>query len=180
MAIDEAALQRLLDKEEIREAALKYTRGVDRHDDEIIRQAYHADARDDHGEYIGGPEEFIAYVNAVHANNWRAHHHFVTNMTIELDGDVAHCETYCLVTLARHQGSTIDVGAGRYIDRFEKREGKWAIADRINMVEYVGSIPEADEGAVDYGMFVRGAWDRSDPSYMRPLKLERPNRHPLQ
>jgi hypothetical protein len=41
-------------------------------------------------------------------------------------------------------------------------------------------VLEADEGAIDYGMFVRGAWARSDPSYMRPLKLERPNRHPLQ
>jgi hypothetical protein len=180
MAIDEAALQRLLDKEEIREASLKYSRGTDRHDEDIMRQAYHPDARDDHGEYIGNSGGLIRYVNAVHAKNWRAHHHFVTNMTIEIDGDVAHCETYSLVTLARHHGGTIDVGVGRYIDRFEKREGKWAIVDRINIVEYVGLLPEANEGAVDYDLFVRGATDSSDPSYMRPLKLERPNRAPQQ
>lgn len=178
MAIDEAALQRLLDKEEIREAVLKYSRGTDRHDEDLMRQAYHPDARDDHGGYIGDPEGLIRYVNAVHADNWRAHHHFIANMTIEIDGDVAHCESYSLVTLARNEGGTIDVGAGRYVDRLEKRDGKWAIAGRINLVEYVGVLTEANEGAVDHDMFVRGAWDRSDPSYMRPLKLERPNRTP--
>jgi SnoaL-like domain len=180
MAIDEAALQRLLDKEEIREALLKYNRGTDRHDEDLMRQAYHPDARDDHGGYIGDREGLIRYVNAVHTENWRAHHHFVTNMSIEIDGDVAHCETYSLVTLARREGGTIDVGAGRYIDRLEKRGGKWAIVDRVNLVEYVGAIPEAGDGAVDHDMFVRGAWDRSDPSYLRPLKLERPNRCPQQ
>ncbi|MFB9858751.1 hypothetical protein [Paenarthrobacter aurescens] len=59
MAIDETALQRLLDKEAIREASLKYTRGIDRHDDDILRQVYHPDARDDHGEYIGSAEGLI-------------------------------------------------------------------------------------------------------------------------
>jgi len=178
MAIDEAALQRLLDKEAIREAALKYTRGIDRHDEDIMRQAYHPDACDDHGEYIGDPEGFIHYANNVHSDNWKVHHHFVTNMTIELDGDAAHCETYFFATLSRHQGGT-DVAAGRYVDRFEKRSGQWAVADRICMVEWSGLIPEA-EGAVGYDTFIRGTWDRSDPSYMRPLKLNRPDRIPPQ
>jgi hypothetical protein len=149
MAIDEAALQRLLDKEAIREASLKYTRGIDRHDDDIMRQVYHPDARDDHGEYIGDAEGLMHYANSIHSDNWRVHHHFVSNMTIELDGDVAHCETYFFVTLARHRGGT-DVGAGRYLDRFERRAGNWAVADRICMVECskdaLHSSPEAHRG----------------------------------
>ena len=176
MAIDETALQRLLDKEAIREAALKYTRGIDRHDDDIMREFYHPDARDDHGEYIGNSEGLIQYAKSVHSERWRVHHHFVTNMTIELEGDVAHCETYFFVTLARHEGGT-DVGAGRYLDRFEKREETWAVADRICMVEWNGLIPDTD-ATVDYDSFIRGAWDKSDPSYMRPLRADRPDRIP--
>ena len=174
MTIDEAALQRLLDKEAIREASLKYTRGIDRHDDEILRQAFHPDARDDHGDYIGGPEGLIQYTKSMHSDNWKVHHHFVSNMTIELDGDVAHCETYFFVTLARHEGGT-DIGIGRYLDRFEKRAGKWAVADRICLVEWNALIPE-QEGIFDSDSFVSGTWDKSDPSYMRPLKLDRPDR----
>ena len=171
MAIDEAALQHLLDKDAIREVALKYTRGIDRHDDDIMRQAYHPDACDDHGEYIGDPEGFIQYAKNTHRTNWRVHNHFTANHTIELDGDTAHGELYFMATLARKTGGT-DVAAGRYIDRYEKRDGTWAVADRICMVEWTGLIAEA-ESAVPSDLFVQGSWDRTDPSYMRPLKVER-------
>lgn len=176
MAIDEVALQRLLDKEAIREVALKYTRGIDRHDDDIMRQAYHPDARDDHGEYIGEPEGFIQYAKGTHSDNWRVHQHFITNHSIELDGDTAHGETYFFATLARHQGGT-DIAAGRYIDRYEKRNGQWAVADRICMVEWTGLLPVSD-AKVDPEMFVRGTWDRTDPSYRRPLTVDRADRCP--
>lgn len=176
MPIDEAALQRLLDKEAIREVALKYTRGIDRHDDDIAREAYHPDATDDHGQYIGDPEGFIQYAREVHSTHWRVHHHFTANHTIEIDGDTAHGELYFMATLARKQGGT-DVSAGRYIDRYERRDGTWAVADRICMVEWTGIIAEADS-PVPASLFVQGSWDRSDPSYMRPLKVERPARKP--
>jgi len=176
MAIDEAALQRMLDKEAIREVALKYTRGIDRHDDDIMRQAYHPDARDDHGGYIGGPEGFIQYAKKTHRTNWRIHHHFITNQTIELDGNTAHGEIYFFACLARKEGQGgTDIAAGRYIDRYEKRDGEWAVADRICMVEWTGLISES-ENPVPASLFVQGGWDKSDPSYMRPLVIDRPDR----
>ncbi len=179
MAIDEAALQRLIDKDEIREVALKYTRGIDRHDDDIMREAYHPDARDDHGEYIGDPDGFIHYAANVHATNWRWHQHYITNQFIELNGpDTAHGEIYFFAVLVRKDGGN-DISGGRYIDRYEKRDGKWAVADRICMVEWSGIIPEA-EAAVDYDTFIRGTWDRADPSYLRPLTSSRANRVPPQ
>jgi hypothetical protein len=69
MPIDEAALQRLLDKGAIREASLRYTRGIDRHDAEIMAAAYHPDATDDHGAYIGDPAGFICHANDVDARH---------------------------------------------------------------------------------------------------------------
>jgi deazaflavin-dependent oxidoreductase (nitroreductase family) len=48
-------LQRLLDKDEIYECWLKYCRGVDRCDADLMRQAYHEDAFEDHGGMWGRP-----------------------------------------------------------------------------------------------------------------------------
>lgn len=171
---EEAALRRLLDKDAIREAALLYTRGIDRHDDEIMARAYHADATDDHGAYVGDPAGFIAHAGQGHTRNWDVHHHYIMNQTIDLDGDIAHVETYFLATL-RRKGGPVDMVGGRYVDRFEKREGRWAVADRACLVEWNGELAQT-EAAMDPDLFLQGSWDRTDISYQRPLTLNRPHR----
>ena len=42
--IDESAIRRLLDRQEIWDALLSYTRGMDRLDRNLVINAYHADA----------------------------------------------------------------------------------------------------------------------------------------
>jgi hypothetical protein len=172
--IDRKALRRLLDKEEIREALLKYSRGVDRHDDDIADQAYHEGAVDDHGTFIGDSAQFIRHVGALHHSNWNVHNHYITNATIELDGDTAHVESYFFATLRRHDG-VIDISGGRYADRFERRDGRWAIADRICIVEWTGEVPKP-RLSLDRDLFVKGSQDRNDITYNRPLKQLRPHR----
>lgn len=174
MDLDVAAVRRLLDKEEIREASLRYTRGIDRHDDELMATAYHPDATDDHGAYVGGPDGFIVHAREVHSRNWDVHHHYIMNQTIDLDGDTAHVETYFMATLRRKAGP-IDMVGGRYVDRFERRDGRWAVADRACLVEWNGELSQT-ETTMDPDLFLRGAWDRTDISYDRPLKLSRPHR----
>lgn len=174
MAVSMDAVQALLDKEAVREVSLRYTRGIDRHDDELFRSAYHPGARDDHGAFIGLGTDFVEYANRVHSENWVCHQHYVTNQVIDLDGDTAHCESYFLAVLKRSD-AICDLVGGRYIDRIERRAGHWAVADRICMVEW--SIEGKPGGApVDPTMFVTGAWDKSDPSYQRPLRLDREDR----
>lgn len=169
--MDDVALQSLLDKEAIRDVSLRYARGIDRHDDALLLSAYHPDAVDDHGAFIGSPEGFVEYANRVHGQNWVCHQHFVTNQVIDLDGTAAHCESYFLAVLKRPD-SVCDFVGGRYIDRLEKRNGCWAVADRICMVEW--NVEAAPGGAgLDPSMFVAGTWDRSDPSYVRPLHADR-------
>lgn len=174
MELDHTALQALLDREAVREVSLRYTRGIDRHDDELLQSTYHADAVDDHGVFIGTPEAFVEYANRTHTQNWVGHHHYVTNQTVDLDGDTAHCESYFMAVLKRADG-VCDMVGGRYVDRIERRDGRWAVAARICMVEW--NI-EASPGSapLDPDMFVTGTWDRDDPSYRRPLQVERPSR----
>lgn len=174
MNIDPQEIRRLLDKEAIREVLLKYTRGIDRHDDELMATAYHSDATDDHGAYIGGPEGFIRHANGTHSRNWTVHHHFISNQTIDIEGDSAHAETYFLATLRRKTGP-IDIVAGRYVDRLERRDGRWAIAARACLVEWNGELA-ATQTTMDPNLFLHGTWDKTDPSYQRPLTLNRPER----
>lgn len=175
MDIAEAELRKLLDKEAIREASLRYTRGIDRHDDDLMADAYHPDATDDHGGYIGDPLGFIKHAREAHSRHWTVHHHYITNQTIDLDGDTAHVETYFLAALRRKDG-IIDMVGGRYVDRFEKRDGRWAVADRACLVEWNGELTKTG-AALDPDLFLRGSWDKADISYQRPLKLTREARN---
>lgn len=177
MELDVAALNRLLDKEAIREAALRYTRGIDRHDDELMASAYHADATDDHGDYIGDPAGFVTYANSVHSQNWVHHQHYVSNQVIDLDGDSAHSEMYFFAVLKRPDG-TCDLVGGRYVDRFERRDGVWAVADRACLVEWNAEAGSESAG-LDPSVFLSGSWDKTDISYQRPLRIDRPHRNPM-
>lgn len=174
MQPDPTALQTLLDKEAIRDVSLRYTRGIDRHDAHLMRSAYHPDAKDDHGAFIGSGAAFVDYANRVHEENWVCHQHYVTNQVIDLDGDTAHCESYFMAVLKRPDGMCDMVG-GRYIDRIDRRAGIWAVADRICMIEWNAEAGPGD-AAFDPSIFISGTWDRSDPSYRRPLRVDRASR----
>jgi ketosteroid isomerase-like protein len=174
MCIDPQDIRRMLDKEAIREVLLRYSRGIDRHDDALVASAYHPDAIDDHGAYIGGPEGFIRHADGTHSRNWNVHHHFISNQTIDLNGDIAHSETYFMATLRRKSGP-IDIVAGRYIDRLERRDGRWAIASRACLVEWNGELAAA-QTTMNPDLFLHGTWDKTDLSYQRPLQLDRPAR----
>lgn len=171
MHVNPDELQKLIDKEAIRDVSLRYTRGIDRHDVELLHSAYHDGACDDHGSFIGSGEAFVEYANRVHSEHWVCHQHFVTNQVIDLTGDNAHCESYFFAVLKRPDG-ICDVVGGRYIDRLEKREAVWAVADRICMVEwnFEGGPGNA---SMDPTLFVTGTWDNTDPSYRRPLRVDR-------
>jgi hypothetical protein len=175
MNIDLKAVERLLDKEAIREAVLCYSRGVDRLDEELLAQAYHSDATDDHGAYIGNPAGFAKWVEATHRRYSSAHQHYVMNQTVDLDGDMAHVETYYMTAMRRKNDVTA-LSGGRYVDRMERRDGRWAVADRLCLVEWHGELVKGQE-SWDPDLYARGTWDRSDPSYQRPLKATRPHRN---
>ena len=135
MELDLAAVQTLLDREAIRDVSLRYTRGIDRHDTEVLASTYHPGAQDDHGDYIGTGAGFVEYANWIHTQNWVSHQHYVTNQFIDLAGDTAHCESYFMAVLKRPD-VICDMVGGRYLDRIDRRDGVWAVADRICMVEW--------------------------------------------
>ena len=65
MSIDQQrALATLLAKEQIRELAMLYSRGVDRKDIELLRTLYAKDATDNHGKHFnGGAEDYLRFLD---------------------------------------------------------------------------------------------------------------------
>ena len=57
---------------------------------------------------------------------------------------------------------------GRYVDRLEKRDGRWAIADRVCLVEISPPVVPAEIGQLARAFQPR---DRTDASYKRPLRI---------
>ena len=171
----EQAIQDLIDREAIRRCLTEVARGVDRQDPELVRAAFHPDARDDHGEYIGGVDGFIEYANGMHRKYWDYTAHTLSLPTIEIVGDEAHSEVHATCWLRRKGGSEMDLSIVRYVDRLERRhDGVWRIADRVTCLEWQGTLVGPEGGSIcATDIFIHGTWDKGDISFRRPLTVDR-------
>ncbi|MDG2002072.1 MAG: nuclear transport factor 2 family protein [Novosphingobium sp.] len=174
MSDDIAAMVReLKDRQEIYDCIMRYSRGIDRLDREMLLSAYHEDAIDDHGDtYIGGVEGFADAVFELHGTYQEFTQHHITNHRCDLDGDVAHTESYYLFRCINKEAPWYNTASGRYLDRFERRDGRWAIAERICLVEAQDEIwgPNGNDGSSKY---VPASRSKDDASYQRPLTVDR-------
>jgi hypothetical protein len=169
--VADPGLHRLLDEADIRRVLQRYSRAIDRMDWELLRSCYHPGAVDEHGSFHGPVDEFVDWVRPrLEEYDWTKH--FLGNQLIELDGDVAWSETYCL---AFHRVPAADgrppldrLVSVRYVDRFERRDGEWRIAHRVTVYEpgRIDPVVEEPQLSPTHAVFTR---DRSDHAYRRDL-----------
>jgi hypothetical protein len=170
-------IARLEARAEILDCMQRYARGMDRRDRPLLRSAYHDDAVDDHVGFVGPVEDFIDWAFEYHSTQTR-YQHYLMNHTAEIDGDQAHTETYYLfVATDREPTNHMTLSGGRYVDRLERRDGRWAIVDRVCVVEWIAeSTSLITDEVLAMLVDVKGAThDPSDPSYARPLTATRPS-----
>ena len=176
----EARLEQLLDRQDILDCLIRFCRGMDRFDREVFLSAFHTDAIVAAGPFVGGPEALYDWASKLHEQGQSATHHNMLNHSCDLDGDVAHTETYYLF-VGRNRDDTNWIAGGRYIDRLERRDGSWKIALRTNAIEWSGMVPTLPIPFAEVpDIHVNGAPLRSkeDPSYRRPLTNKRVRRIP--
>jgi SnoaL-like domain len=167
----EARIDALLDKQDIRECLTRFSRGMDRFDRDCYLSAFWGDAEMAAGPFVGTAAECWDWAVPMHDAGQILTHHSLLNTTTEIDGDVAHSETY-YIFVARNRDESVWQAGGRYIDRLERRDGDWKIALRTNIIEW-GCLPPAMP--IPFGdvpdIAVNGVTSRSkdDPSYARPL-----------
>ena len=138
-------MQELLDKQDIWELSVRYMRGLDRLDADLMRTTFHADSTVDYGFVKGRGEDLIVYAMRG-LKSHAANHHMLGQALIEVDGDEAFGEVYFH---AFHRiapdGKDMDlIIAGRYVDRYTRRDGMWKIAHRSEVNDWARSTPAAD------------------------------------
>src|SRR3954452_2285724 len=172
------ALSRLVAVEEIREVVLRYCRGLDRLDADLLAGAYLPGALDDHGVFVGDAGEFCERVLASH-RRYEATMHCVLNHLVELDGpDDARGEAYVLAYQRRtvEDGTPVlDTWWGRYADRYARREGRWGIAHRVVVHEWTRRSPRGEPMPMETALFRQGADDRGTGAVLGPAAF--PPRH---
>ena len=174
----ERKLRELIDRQEIWSLLLRYGRGIDRLDYDLIRSCYWDDAIDDHHSFVGSPEAFIDWAFGFSREYNTVHHHGVNNHYVELDGDEAHGETY-YTFIGAHKTPPHMLSIGRYIDHYQRRDGVWKIANRVCVIEKLFALDDIGDGTAEagdprYGPLRPATRDRTDLSYDRPVVPRRP------
>lgn len=167
-------LEQLASRAEITEVVLRYCRGIDRCDEAMLRSCFHPDARHRHGSFEGTSADFCAHALAI-VTQVEFTHHQLGPVSIELADDTAFTETY--FTSLHRLGADPSPGGGqahedrfsggRYVDRFERRDGVWRIAERHGISEWMRYEPASDRGFYSGPAAHRGRRDHSDPVYRR-------------
>jgi ketosteroid isomerase-like protein len=146
MSAEQRTLATLLAKEEIRELAMLYSRGVDRKDIELLRTLYTKDATDLHGRFFSGSA--ADYLNFLEKSfpHMPMSGHFICNHLVSVDGDRGEGEVYALayhVVPDRKGGFLEDFKAVRYVDRYRKETDRWLFASRVVEFDHESSRPMA-------------------------------------
>jgi len=158
-----AKLDVLLAKDEISQQIYNYSRALDRMDMGLALQLMHADGKWGNGTR----EEFIKGAWDINGT-FATHSHQMTNSSIKVDGNTAVSETYGWVPLRRpvkdgDKTASTEVYVTRYVDRWSRRNGRWALDERQLIVDMHMILQE--QLTVPSQRVSGGRRDKTDPSY---------------
>ncbi|RME65983.1 MAG: nuclear transport factor 2 family protein [Alphaproteobacteria bacterium] len=170
---DANAQARLIDsvlaKQHLHELLMAYSRGVDRADDALLASVFHEDATVMTGAFNGAARDFVPFIMNLMRNQLKLAFHSVANEWFEVAGDQAVGESYA-IALAVAPGNDGDrdvLTGGRYIDKFERRNGAWKISSRSFVTDWTIDHPSTAQWGE--GMYetltLTGKKSKDDPVY---------------
>jgi hypothetical protein len=137
--IKRTPLDDLVDKQVITEVLYRYCRGCDRAEEAALRSCFHPESQHRHGGFEGTSADFITLAMKIIKATQRTKH-LLTNMLIELRGAEAMSECHYFAYHRRvdpKAGTAHDYfSGGRYLDRFERRDGEWKIVRRVGLIDF--------------------------------------------
>jgi len=165
-------LEELLAKQAITEVIHCYARAIDRMDEALLRSVFHPGSR--HAHFFEGPSsdpslpsspevpgDFVAFALGLLSTFSRTHHQLGNTLIRLQDSATAVAETYFTAyhrlravgdPLASPDAFDNEMDwfvGGRYLDRFELRDGQWKIVERTGMTDWVRLDPASSRGFGD-------------------------------
>ena len=187
--MNEQQLTELLDKQAISDVIMTYARAIDRLDEDMLRSVFHTDSQHAHGfvgpssdpslaSKPGEPGDFVVYALEV-LNTYTRTQHQLGNILIELEGSDAYAETYFTAyhrmrvkgdpkAAENAYDTEMDfLVGGRYLDRFQKRDGVWKISHRTGLTDWMRTEPPSTQGFSDIPAQLRGHRGKEDLVFRR-------------
>lgn len=142
------ALDELLTKQRLTELVAAYSRAADRADEQLLASLFHSGAICDSGVIRAEGQEFARRFVAWTHEYAAALAHCVCSSWFELRDDTAIGETYVLAMcqLNERHGAAQSLVAGRYLDRFARRDGEWKFTERRFVVDCAQVSPNEQSG----------------------------------
>ena len=169
MEIDERLLERLqevVDRQDIYDRLMRYLRGIDRNDGDLVQDVFWPDALVDHGHSAFRGEGIGPFFGDMSQHTTVHQVHHVTNIVFEHYGTeaITEAQAWYVAETERNNEPYLVHRSVRYIDRWDKRDGEWRIFHRTvpenwNMIQMVTEKYPAHPG------IVHAQGDKTDISY---------------
>lgn len=149
-------LTELQSREQIRGVIEQSIRGLDRIDRAMILGAYVDGAVEEHAHFTGTVEKFAEFVCGERAARFASSTHLTGMPSVELHGEIAFAATSCVVHRVTAPDPADDgpkrdfVSGVRFLDRLERRNGRWRIVHRTCVGDWAYTVP------VESGMLPEG------------------------
>jgi SnoaL-like domain len=168
----EAQLRELVDKQAIHDRLMRYARGIDRNDGELVAETFWPDALVDHGHSKFSGENIADFFSDVSTHATTNQVHYIMNLLIEVTGDeaVSEGQAWYLAETERNDVPYLISRSIRYIDRWAKRNGEWRVFHRTvpetwnEMHQIVERVPQpqglilgiSGKNDISYTLFEQG------------------------
>lgn len=166
---DRSDIDAIVSRQQIADLTTACCRGIDRADEALLKSLFHDDSIVACGVFNGSGPEFAEQICRILRSVFDQTFHSITNQRIEVTGDSAIGETYVIAVSTMtdvDQGKSEILNGGRYLDRFERRDGVWKIAERTfvsdwSRIDRSSAISDGPDTALER----RGAMGPDDPVY---------------
>lgn len=167
-AVADSRVDTLMSRWEIEEVLFRYARGNDRNDLDMIRACFWPESQHKHGRFEGLSHDFVGFAGKILAT-LKHTAHFITNVSIEIDGDRAFSECYYFAHHRRNlkdgTGEEDAFMEGRYIDILERREGVWKIIKRRGLSDFTATPLPAPSPYAEWPAGAHSTRDKEDDWY---------------
>lgn len=156
----------LADRLAIQDVLHLHSRGLDRLDKDAIQCAYWPQAEVDYGSYKGSAHVFAELVVGALGQAYELTRHCLSNTLVTFAGNVALSESSVTASHLLLAAGEEMLFYGRYLDRLEKRDGRWKILHRQVVMDWSKRLPVQDErNGEAFAALAKGGHLDTDPLY---------------